>query len=362
MESPNLPIDSIPPELAPAAWALLAEIARRIPPFLGQPPRVLLEQAPDGTALSEALAAFLAWLETAPAQWGTRMEELEALFGEMGAVVGELDGRVRRFVQHARRYATEHEGLTASVEEALGRLDAGLVDDAFRPALEPILRTLRSEAVREQRETRRLEEEAGLLRDLLGGLRERLGQVENKVRALRTQSLRDPLTGLWNRGAWDDRLAEETARAVRYLQPFSVILWDVDRFKEVNDRHGHPTGDLVLQALAGRTLQALRRSDFVARYGGEEFAVLLPHTEGDAARIVAEKLRRLAETAPIRTQAGPVRVTLSVGVATWQPGEDEQALVQRADDALYQAKRAGRNRVMAAQSPSGQPKKAAQPA
>jgi len=362
LESPNLPIDSIPPELAPAAWALLAEIARRIPPFLGQPPRVLLEQAPDGTALSEALAAFLAWLETAPAQWGTRMEELEALFGEMGAVVGELDGRVRRFVQHARRYATEHEGLTASVEEALGRLDAARMDDAFRPALEPILRTLRSEALREQRETRRLEEEAGLLRDLLGGLRERLGQVENKVRALRTQSLRDPLTGLWNRGAWDDRLAEETARAVRYLQPFSVILWDVDRFKEVNDRHGHPTGDLVLQALAGRTLQALRRSDFVARYGGEEFAVLLPHTEGDAARIVAEKLRRLAETSPIRTQTGPVRVTLSVGVATWHPDEDGQALVKRADDALYQAKRAGRNRVMTAQPPSGEPKKAAQPA
>ncbi|RMG89898.1 MAG: GGDEF domain-containing protein [Candidatus Dadabacteria bacterium] len=224
-----------------------------------------------------------------------------------------------------------------------------------------MLEALRAEARRERDGARQLSEEALEVRGLLTHLADRLDKVEQKARALRSQSLRDPLTGLWNRGAWEDRLAEEAARARRYGQPFSVILWDVDRFKEVNDRHGHLAGDMVLQSLAGRTLQMLRRSDFVARYGGEEFAVLLPHAEEEAARIVAEKIRRIAADREVATRAGPIRVTLSAGVATWVPGEEALELVDRADRALYRAKEAGRNRVEVA-PPPGPAEKAAAPA
>ncbi|GAB6062028.1 GGDEF domain-containing protein [Deferrisoma palaeochoriense] len=358
MSEPILSADAIPPALAPAALALLAEIARRIPPFLGPPPRIAPHERRDPEAVAEAVRAFLAWLESAPTQWGSRIEELESLFQEMAAAVHELDGRVRRLTQHARAYAAEQETLSISLSEALDQLGPLRAADPVVPTCRRILEALRAEARRERDGARQLGEEASEVRTVLTKLADRLDKVERKARALRSQSLRDPLTGLWNRGAWDDRLAEEAARARRYGQPFSVILWDVDRFKEVNDRHGHLAGDMVLQALAGRTLQALRRSDFVARYGGEEFAVLLPHTEEAAARIVAEKIRRLGAEKDVATRAGPVRVTLSAGVATWAPGEEALELLDRADQALYRAKEGGRNRVEVA-PPPGRKKKAA---
>lgn len=156
----------------------------------------------------------------------------------------------------------------------------------------------------------------------------------------------DFLTGLANRRAADARLADEVSRAHRYGPTLSAILFDLDHFKTVNDRHGHATGDDVLRRFASVVRHALRASDFAARVGGEEFLVLLPHTDLGAAREVAERIRARFSTEDVLTSAGLRRFTVSGGVAELaSDAVDGIALLRDADRGLYRAKSSGRNRI-----------------
>jgi diguanylate cyclase (GGDEF)-like protein len=158
----------------------------------------------------------------------------------------------------------------------------------------------------------------------------------------RSEAVIDGLTGMLNRKALAPR-ANELAQQSRVSgEPIGVIIGDLDHFKRINDTRGHVSGDGVLQDVAYVLRKELRAFDLVYRLGGEEFLVLLPDTQAAAARSVAEKLR-----AEVATAAGPVPVTCSVGVATWS-GETPEELMRRADEALYAAKDAGRDRVIAA--------------
>jgi diguanylate cyclase (GGDEF)-like protein len=160
----------------------------------------------------------------------------------------------------------------------------------------------------------------------------------------------DHLTGAWSRRAFF-RLAErECERVGRSGGELSLLVFDVDHFKAINDTHGHPVGDLVLADIVLRTAAVIRGVDACARLGGEEFAVLLPQTAGEQALHAAERLRRTLEQACVRGGAqGLVRYTVSVGIATLQREESIAALLARADAALYVAKAAGRNQVVDAQ-------------
>jgi diguanylate cyclase (GGDEF)-like protein len=159
----------------------------------------------------------------------------------------------------------------------------------------------------------------------------------------------DGLTGLSNHRTFQSRLEEQLALARRYGKRLSVILCDVDHFKAVNDTYGHPMGDQVLQGAARVLLKEARATDLVARYGGEEFAVVMPETDAAGAVVIAERIRtRLSETT-FATELGPLRVSLSLGVATFP--DDARAkgrLIEVADVCLYHAKRHGRNRTVAA--------------
>jgi diguanylate cyclase (GGDEF)-like protein len=143
-----------------------------------------------------------------------------------------------------------------------------------------------------------------------------------------------------------DRLKEEVDRAQRLELSFSVGMVDVDHFKQCNDKHGHLVGDAVLKKIAEKLKNSVREVDMIARYGGEEFCVVLPETTKTLAMSVAERLRKSVESKEIKAFDENVKVTVSVGVATYpEDGEDVDALIERADTALYKAKRAGRNRV-----------------
>ena len=164
-------------------------------------------------------------------------------------------------------------------------------------------------------------------------------------RELEQLATRDALTGVHNRRRFDDKLNECLEVAQRTAQGFAVLLIDADHFKKVNDTYGHPAGDAVLQTLARVLGETTRAVDFVAHYGGEEFVILLPHTpDAVHAMAVAEKIRAaIADTA----FPGPGRLTVSIGASLWQPADpDAGSLIARADAALYQAKAAGRNRVV----------------
>ncbi len=157
----------------------------------------------------------------------------------------------------------------------------------------------------------------------------------------------DGLTGLLNHRTFMEKLAEEYRRIDRDMRPFSILLMDIDKFKNVNDTYGHPVGDIALKAVAKVLKETGRGSDFVARYGGEEFAIGMVDTNIKGAEQMAERVRKLMEkTVAARVGGKDLLLTLSIGVSNFPEDTKNKAdLVNMADNALYQAKRSGRNRV-----------------
>jgi len=164
----------------------------------------------------------------------------------------------------------------------------------------------------------------------------------------------DDLTGLWNHRIILERLRQELDRAFRARTPLSVMLVDLDHFKEINDTFGHPAGDLVLQSISSIFQRSVRSYDWVGRYGGEEFLLILPSTSFVSARIRAEQFRLSVQTASIVDGERTIHLTASFGVASGYAA-DFEAMIHTADAALYRAKNAGRNCVMATEisSPDG---------
>lgn len=198
---------------------------------------------------------------------------------------------------------------------------------------------------RDIRERKRHEAQLQQAREATETANQALQSANDELQRLATT---DRLTGIWNRAHFEEVAAQETARAARYGEPLSLLLFDIDYFKAINDAHGHLIGDQVLVELTRRVGEHLRANDVLARWGGEEFVIMLPHCAAAEARRVAEKLRALVEAQPF----APVgHVTASFGVAEFRPTDNLDTWLKRADDALYAAKAAGRNRVCLGASP-----------
>jgi diguanylate cyclase (GGDEF)-like protein len=169
-------------------------------------------------------------------------------------------------------------------------------------------------------------------------------------KALRKQATHDPLTELFNRGAILEVLTRELSRVQREQKSLSVMLADIDHFKHINDTFGHRAGDLALKEVSGRMVSNLRSYDSVGRYGGEEFLTILPGLDEHSALGRADKFRLAIAAEPVQLEDQDIPITISVGIAVVGPGDDLhlERLVHRADEAMYEAKNAGRNRVMLA--------------
>jgi two-component system cell cycle response regulator len=164
---------------------------------------------------------------------------------------------------------------------------------------------------------------------------------------LRDQATRDSLTRLWNRSSILGELGREMARATRESRPLGVVIVDLDHFKLINDTHGHLAGDAVLREAARRMQNSIRQYDSIGRYGGEEFLILFPGCSEADSLAQADRLRKQLAQAEMSVNNTSIRVTASFGVASAMPGEvwTEEALIRAADEALYIAKKSGRNRV-----------------
>ena len=260
---------------------------------------------------------------------------------EKNREVQELQNALSRKIQDTIR---QHQQVGVSLEVALTELkrheDAGDVERA-KELIAGIARQLLSG---NKELTSKLDSTYHTLEKIADGSR-RLSDELSRVRQL---SLTDELTGLPNRRAFQRRLEDEIARANRYGYPLTLAAIDLDEFKSVNDTYGHAVGDKILQQYAASILSIFRRLDMVARYGGEEFAVLLPNTDLHGAMRALHKVKARVPEISVQTDNGTLALpTFSAGISAYHPGETSESFVSRADVALYEAKRRGRNRVEA---------------
>lgn len=223
-----------------------------------------------------------------------------------------------------------------STQDKVEGLEAGADDYLTKPINFPELEA----RVRSMLRIKRLQDE----------LDQKNRELEEANKQLRKLSITDGLTGLFNHRHVHELLHEEHERSLRTGEPLGVAMLDLDRFKQVNDTYGHPTGDVILYETAEILRDTAREIDMVGRYGGEEFIALLPNTGEEEAARFAERVRRRVEEHVYRDEETEVRMTLSSGVASAAGEEVEgpEVLLRRADDALYQAKESGRNRVVRA--------------
>lgn len=172
-------------------------------------------------------------------------------------------------------------------------------------------------------------------------------ELRESAEKSRDLALKDALTGIWNRQALNEDLEKEYTRWQRYQKPLSLVVWDIDLFKRVNDEYGHAAGDKVLKTIARIFMQATRDADFIARFGGEEFVGIFPETRLEDALILANKIRDKVANSKFHYENKPVPITASAGLATFRPNDSIDDVFKRADAALYRAKETGRNRCIA---------------
>ncbi|AYC30941.1 GGDEF domain-containing protein [Pseudomonas cavernae] len=337
----------------------VAESLRKLLDELELPP---LHQ-PQGEALRQRLQGGLNWYELVPALDDLAVLVLAVTDSGQREFAGYLKQLNERLAAFLGSLSAAHEGYADSLQsrralddqlrEQVSDLQLSVQEaadlDSLKRALESRLENLlgsmgeyqRQRDAREQAVSGRLQtlvERVAVMEQDAQGFRERL-EVQ------RQKALVDPLTGLPNRAAWGERLELEVARWQRYGGELLLAVLDIDHFKRINDGFGHLAGDKVLKIIAGELARRLRKTDFIARFGGEEFVLLLPGTPLAGGQQVLETLRQAVEACPFHFKGEPLCITLSGGLTAFAAGDQAVAVFERADQALYRAKRGGRNRL-----------------
>lgn len=318
---------------------------------------------PQAEAMRERLKHGLNWYELIPI-----LDDLATLMlaitdsgqHEFEAYLQQLNERLEAFQSNLQAASAGHadnssaaramdtqireqvDGLQTSVQEAA---DLDDLKQVLENHLEGLLGTM--DQHQKQRDAREQEVAARLK-----GLSERVAHMEQEAQGFREhleeqrqKALIDPLTGLPNRAAWSERLEHEIKQWQQHGNTLSLAMLDLDHFKRINDNYGHLAGDKVLKIIATVLRKRLRGPDFIARFGGEEFVLLLPATPPAVGAKLLENLRAAIEACPFHFKGERVTITISMGMTTFRSGEHSDLVLKRADQALYRAKNAGRNRV-----------------
>jgi len=285
----------------------------------------------------------------------TEHKMLEAFLGDLTDKLLELERRALGF--HALTKASEQgsSSLRATVADHMENLkssadsatDIEQLKAIISHRLEIVANYLDKEREVELQRVQETQRQVDQLTQRLQGLEMEAADLRTKLRAERSMAMRDGLTGLPNRKAYDERIAQEVARWKRFGTPFCLLVWDVDHFKGINDRFGHKAGDKALVIIAQELASSIRATDFVGRYGGEEFVMILCGADKDAASKVANGIRGRVEQCGFNSRGRPVSITVSCGISQFVDGDTQEHLFERADRGLYQAKRDGRNRCVA---------------
>ena len=290
----------------------------------------------------------------APRSFAAHSPELAAIYFQPPY---ELDRRMRFFIDSTRAFIRSDAGRPALSDPDFQNVLAFGENELLRD-LNAVVQEYQRQAVSRLATLRRLEAAAlagmllllaavgcGILRPMVRRICADRERLQSANAALAEQAVTDQLTGAYNRLKFNEILGQEINRAARYAVPLSVVMFDIDHFKQVNDTYGHAAGDTMLRELTRRVQAAIRTVDWLFRYGGEEFVVAAPHTGRNDAAVMAEKLRALVAASPFPPG---IAGSISLGVAELRQGETVEELMGRVDAALYEAKNTGRNKVAVA--------------
>jgi diguanylate cyclase len=238
---------------------------------------------------------------------------------------------------------TDVRSLTDSIRTAE---DMSQIRDALLDRLSRITRSVAQFAAKEKNADDQLIQREQQMKDKLISLESEAKELKVQIREVHQQALRDALTGIPNRLAYEERIVYELDRWRRFQQPLVIAVWDVDDFKQVNDRHGHLAGDRALRMVAQTLARRVRHVDFLARFGGEEFVTLFIGSPAEAALKVTEQMRSMVEEMQFFSATERVPLTVSCGLTAFNSEDSEASAFARADKALYQAKKEGKNRCV----------------
>lgn len=318
---------------------------------------------PQAEALRQRMFGRLNWYELVPL-----LDDLSGLVlslndqghREFEGYLKQLNQRLDSFQNHLQQVNEGHdeareqersfsEELREQVSDLQTHVQEAAEPDNVKKALESRLDGMLThmEQYQQQREARELEmaERLKTLSERVVSMEQEANDYRSHVEEQRKKALTDPLTGLPNRAAWTERLDAEVSLWQRYHNSLLLAVIDVDHFKRVNDDFGHLAGDKVLKIIGTQLSKKLRRTDFIARFGGEEFVVLLPNTSVEEGEPLIQALRAAIEACPFHFKGERVTITCSAGLTAFQTGEGSKQAFERADQALYRAKRGGRNRI-----------------
>ncbi len=282
----------------------------------------------------------------------SEIKETEDFLEELTKRLQDLGVHLRSAHEGRDKIAQHGRNLSQSVSGQMGDLDSHVAQatdlhqlkQEVSRRLSQIRQSIDDYLTEESQWHQQAEQSEGMLRERLALLESESSDLHARLLEAHHLALIDTVTELPNRLAYEERIQQEMARWSRFGNPLALLIWDVDDFKSINDRFGHQAGDKALRVIAQSLKSRLRATDFIARFGGEEFVCLLCGSEGETALKVAEEMRRSVEDNGFHSQGKPVAVTISCSVASFATGDTLDDVFARADRALYQAKKDGKNR------------------
>ncbi len=325
----------------------------KLPATLEKKRAQLIERVKQGDeGLPALMDASAALITAASEEMGKEHHALHEFLVALSNKLGELEDKTLELDNLDRQAMESRREHNASLGDELGGLRSAAREAGDLLKLKEIVET-RLDLVSHQldahitTEESRFSESQQQLQEVtqrLKTLEQEADDLRNKLSHAYDLALTDPLTGLPNRAAYMQRVELEEKRWRRFRQPVTLLIWDIDYFKKINDRFGHSSGDKALSFIGRLLISSVRATDFVARYGGEEFVMLLVGSDEADALSVAQEIRKRVETCEFTTMGKPVEITVSCGITQFKGQDTYLDVFERADQALYQAKRKGRNR------------------
>ncbi len=313
-----------------------------------------IETGIDDEQLPQVISDIAEIVSTLGSQAVTEKQEYEEFLKTLTSRLNELDQHIRQTSDEDTKAFNERTAISQAVEQQVSGLrshveqadDLEQLKSSVNERLDVLNQHFEKYKNSDQTRYQQSQKQIQALNQRIKAMEQESSDLRESAEKSRELALKDALTGIWNRQALNEDLEKEYTRWQRYQKPLSLVVWDIDFFKRVNDNYGHAAGDKVLKTIARIFMQATRDADFIARFGGEEFVGIFPETRLEDALILANKIREKVQNSKFHYENSPVPITASAGLATFRPNDTIDDVFKRADAALYRAKESGRNRCI----------------